>query len=59
MNDSIWSRVHAMLDCGHWVPEYEDGVREFELEDSKRSDLPGDFSNGRAIILHSSIISAA
>ena len=42
MNDSIWSRVHAMLDCGHWVPEYEDGVREFELEDSKRSDLPGD-----------------
>lgn len=43
MNDSIWSRVHAMLDCGHWVPEYEDGVREFELEDSKRSDLPGDF----------------
>ena len=43
MNDSIWSRVHARLDCGHWVPEYEDGVREFELEDSKRSDLPGDF----------------
>ena len=42
MNDSIWSRVHARLDCGHWVPEYEDGVREFELEDSKRSDLPGD-----------------
>ena len=43
MNDSIWSRVHARLDCGHWVPEYEDGVWEFELEDSKRSDLPGDF----------------
>ena len=43
MNDSIWSRVHARLDCGHWVPEYEDAVREFELEDSKRSDLPGDF----------------
>lgn len=42
MNDSIWSRVHARLDCGHWVPEYEDGVWEFELEDSKRSDLPGD-----------------
>ena len=42
MNDSIWSRVHARLDCGHWVPEYEDAVREFELEDSKRSDLPGD-----------------
>ena len=41
-NDSIWSRVHARLDCGHWVPEYEDAVREFELEDSKRSDLPGD-----------------
>ena len=43
MNDSIWSRVRARLDCGHWVPEYEDAVREFELEDSKRSDLPGDF----------------
>ena len=43
MNDSIWSRVHARLDCGHWVPEYEDGVWEFEFEDSKRSDLPGDF----------------
>ena len=43
MNDSIWSRVHARLDCGHWVPEYEDGAWEFELEDSKRSDLPGDF----------------
>ena len=43
MNDSIWSRVRARLDCGHWVPEYEDGVWEFELEDSKRSDLPGDF----------------
>ena len=42
MNDSIWSRVHARLDCGHWVPEYEDAVRKFELEDSKRSDLPGD-----------------
>ena len=42
MNDSIWSRVHARLDCGHWVPEYEDGVWEFEWEDSKRSDLPGD-----------------
>ena len=42
MNDSIWSRVRARLDCGHWVPEYEDGVWEFELEDSKRSDLPGD-----------------
>lgn len=42
MNDSIWSRVHARLDCGHWVPEYEDGVWEFELEDSKRSDLRGD-----------------
>ena len=42
MNDSIWSRVHARLDCGHWVPEYEDGVWKFELEDSKRSDLPGD-----------------
>ena len=42
MNDSIWSRGHARLDCGHWVPEYEDAVREFELEDSKRSDLPGD-----------------
>jgi len=42
MNDSIWSRVHARLACGHWVPEYEDGVWEFELEDSKRSDLPGD-----------------
>ena len=24
------------------MPEYEDGVWEFELEDSKRSDLPGD-----------------
>ena len=42
MNDSIWSRVHARLDYGHWLPEYEDGVWEFELEDSKRSDLPGD-----------------
>ena len=42
MNDSIWSRVHARLDCGHWGPEYEDGVWEFEWEDSKRSDLPGD-----------------
>ena len=42
MNDSIWSRVHARLDCGHWVPEYEDGVWEFEWEDSIRSDLPGD-----------------
>ena len=42
MNDSIWSRVRARLDCGHWVPEYEDGVWEFEWEDRKRSDLPGD-----------------
>ena len=44
MNDSIWSRVHARLDYGHWVPEYEDGVQKFELEDSKLSDLPGDVS---------------
>ena len=44
MNDSIWSRVHARLDYGHWLPEYEDGVREFELEDSRLSDKPGDVS---------------
>ena len=44
MDDSIWSRVHARLDHGHWVPEYEDGVEKFELEDSRLSDKPGDVS---------------
>ena len=44
MDDSIWSRVHARLDYGHWVPEYEDGVEKFELEDSRLSDKPEDVS---------------
>ena len=42
-NDGIDARVRKKLDFANWLPEYEDGVREFELEDSKRSDLPGDF----------------
>ena len=41
-NDGIDARVRKKLDFANWLPEYEDGVREFELEDSKRSDLPGD-----------------
>ena len=41
-NDGIDARVRKKLEFANWLPEYEDGVWEFELEDSKRSDLPGD-----------------
>lgn len=47
-DDTIWSRVHEKLDYAHWAQdmtaEYEDIVRKFQIEDSKRSDRPGDVS---------------
>lgn len=47
-DDTIWSRVHEKLDYAHWAQdmtaEYEDIVRRFQIEDSKRSDRPGDVS---------------
>ena len=47
-DDTIWSRVHEKLDYAHWAQdmtaEYEDIVRKFQIEDSKRIDRPGDVS---------------
>ena len=44
-DDTIWSRVHEKLDYAHWAQdmtaEYEDIVRKFQIEDSKRSDRAG------------------
>ena len=46
--DMIWEAVHEKLDYAHWTQEmtaeYEEIVRKFDDEDSKRSDLPGDVS---------------
>ena len=47
-DDMIWEYVHEKLDYAHWAQdmtaEYEDIVRKFQIEDSIRSDLPGDVS---------------
>ena len=47
-NDSIGARIRMKLDFAHWAremtPEYEEAVRQFQLADSKMSDLPGDVS---------------
>lgn len=47
-DDMIWEYVHEKLDYAHWAQdmtaEYEDIVRKFQIEDSKRSDRPGDVS---------------
>ncbi len=45
--DMIWEAVHEKLDYAHWTQEmtaeYEEIVRKFDHEDSKRSEKPGDF----------------
>ena len=47
-DDTIWSRVHEKLDYAHWAQEmtdeYVDTLQKFQIEDSIRSDLPGDVS---------------
>lgn len=47
-DDSLWARVHNRLDSASWAqeltPEYEAAVQAFQIEDSKRSDVPGDVS---------------
>ena len=44
--DMIWEAVHEKLDYAHWTQEmtaeYEEIVRKFDDEDSKRSEKPGD-----------------
>ena len=44
--DMIWEAVHEKLDYAHWTQEmtaeYEEIVRKFDHEDSKRSEKPGD-----------------
>ena len=44
--DMIWEAVHEKLDYAHWTQEmtaeYEEIVRKFDNEDSKRSEKPGD-----------------
>lgn len=46
--DMIWEYVHEKLDYAHWAQEmtdeYEEIVRKFDDEDSKRSEKPGDVS---------------
>ena len=46
--DMIWEYVHEKLDYAHWTQEmtaeYEEIVRKFDDEDSKRSEKPGDVS---------------
>ena len=46
--DMIWEAVHEKLDYAHWAQEmtdeYVDTLRKFQIEDSIRSDLPGDVS---------------
>ena len=47
-DDMIWEYVHEKLDYAHWAQEmtdeYEEIVRKFDDEDSKRSEKPGDVS---------------
>lgn len=47
-DDMIWEAVHEKLDYAHWTQEmtaeYEEIVRKFDDEDSKRSEKPGDVS---------------
>ena len=46
--DMIWEAVHEKLDYAHWAQEmtdeYVDTLQKFQIEDSKRSDRPGDVS---------------
>lgn len=46
--DMIWESVHEKLDYAHWAQEmtdeYVDTLQKFQIEDSKRSDRPGDVS---------------
>lgn len=46
--DMIWEAVHEKLDYAHWAQEmtdeYVDTLQKFQIEDSIRSDLPGDVS---------------
>lgn len=46
--DMIWEYVHEKLDYAHWAQEmtdeYVDTLQKFQIEDSIRSDLPGDVS---------------
>ena len=46
--DMIWESVHEKLDYAHWAQEmtdeYVETLQKFQIEDSKRSDLPGDVS---------------
>lgn len=46
--DMIWESVHEKLDYAHWAQEmtdeYVDTLQKFQIEDSIRSDLPGDVS---------------
>ena len=49
-DDSLWAKVHNRLDGASWAQEltpdsdYEAAIQAFEIEDSKRSDVPGDVS---------------
>ena len=47
-DDMIWEYVHEKLDYAHWAQEmtdeYVDTLQKFQIEDSKRSDRPGDVS---------------
>ena len=47
-DDMIWEAVHEKLDYAHWAQEmtdeYVETLQKFEIENSKRSDLPGDVS---------------
>ena len=47
-DDMIWEAVHEKLDYAHWTQEmtaeYEEIVRKFDDEDSKRSEKTGDVS---------------
>lgn len=46
--DMIWEAVHEKLDYAHWAQEMTDEyvgtLQKFQIEDSMRSDLPGDVS---------------
>ena len=46
--DMIWESVHEKLDYAHWAQEitdeYVETLQKFQIEDSKRSDRPGDVS---------------
>ena len=47
-DDMIWEYVHEKLDYAQWAQEMTDGyvdtLQKFQIEDSIRSDLPGDVS---------------